>query len=275
MTVEATLPTAGQRYRVRTKAEGERAFRSAERHSKQVAILRKVLPVLAVLVVASYFISSSMSITVGDVTASISGVQVTDGALRMTNPKLQGADKKNGAYIISSEYADQDLKNPNIIRLHAIKADLSNPTGAWSRMEAVRGVFDSKAGLLVMLDKITVSTSSGVTGELKRASLDTKTQTLRSHQMVHFELPNGTVIANALTFNSGEHTLTFRGKVHVNIVKPQQAADAKPADAKPKKVKAEAPQPQADDGAAADTAPETTGAAPDASAVPPLPAVSQ
>ena len=145
MTIDANIATAGQRYRVRTKAENERAFHVALRHSRHVVILRKVLPALAALVTASYFISSSMSVTVGDMSASISGVQVTNGALRMTNPKLQGADKKNGAYVISAEYADQDLKSPNIIRLHDIKADLSNPSGDWSRMQAVRGVFDSKA----------------------------------------------------------------------------------------------------------------------------------
>ena len=115
---------------------------------------------------AGYFISSSLSVTVGDVTASISGVEVNNGALRMTNPKFQGTDKKNGAYVVSAEYADQDLKNPKVIRLHAIKANLSTPSGSWSRMDAVRGVFNSEADRLVMQEKITVATSSGVTGEL-------------------------------------------------------------------------------------------------------------
>ena len=272
MTLEANIATAGQRYRVRTKAEGERAFRRAESHSRQVAILRKVLPVLAVVVLASYFISSHLSVTVGDVTASISGVEVNNGSLRMTNPKLQGADKKNGAYIISADYADQDLKNSKVISLHAIKADLSNPSGGWSHLEAARGVFNSEAERLVMQDKITVATSSGVTGELTHASLDTKTQTLRAHQRVHFELTNGTVKANALTFNSGAHTLTFRGKVLVHIVKPEKPAAANSADAKPKKVKVGAPQPS--DGVAADPTPETSGAA-SVNPVPDLPAVSQ
>jgi lipopolysaccharide export system protein LptC len=276
MTIEATLSSAGQSYRVRTVADGERAFRRAERHSRHVAILRKVLPVLALVVIASYFISSSMSITVGDITASISGVEVNNGALRMTNPKFQGNDKKNGAYVISAEYADQDLKNPKVIRLHAIKADLSTLTGNWSRMEAVRGVFNSDADRLVMQDKITVATSSGVTGELTHASLDTTTQTLRAHQRVHFELTNGTVKANALTFNSAEHVLTFRGKVMVHIVKPQKTAEATSGDAKPKPVNAQVPQ------AAAQSAPDATessseanGPAPDAMALPPMPAASQ
>lgn len=276
MTIEATLSSAGQSYRVRTVADGERAFRRAERHSRHVAILRKVLPVLGLVVIASYFISSSMSITVGDITASISGVEVNNGALRMTNPKFQGNDKKNGAYVISAEYADQDLKNPKVIRLHAIKADLSTLTGNWSRMEAVRGVFNSDADRLVMQDKITVATSSGVTGELTHASLDTTTQTLRAHQRVHFELTNGTVKANALTFNSAEHVLTFRGKVMVHIVKPQKTAEATSGDAKPKPVNAQVPQAAAQSApGATGSTPEANGPAPDAMALPPMPAASQ
>ncbi len=250
-TVEATL-TAGQRYRVRTVAENERALRKAEQHSRHVALLRKVLPAFAVAVLAGYFISSRMSVTVGDVTASVSGFEVNNGALRMTNPKFQGTDKKNGAYVIAAEYADQDLKNPKIIKLHAIKADLNTPSGSWSRMQAVRGVYNSSADRLVMLDKITIATSSGVTGELTYASLDTKTQTLRAHQRVHFELTNGTVKANALTYRSGDHVLIFRGNVRVHVVKPEQnvATDG----AKAKKTQSAEPQ-------AAQPAPGTAGAA--------------
>ena len=52
----------------------------------------------------------------------------------MVNPKLEGADKKNGKYVIGADYADQDVKNPNLIKLHAIKADLAALDGGWSRM---------------------------------------------------------------------------------------------------------------------------------------------
>jgi lipopolysaccharide export system protein LptC len=221
MTVEADLVPASRRYRIRSADERTRAFASAERHTRLVRILRRALPVFAVLVLASYFISTRLSVTVGDVTASISGIEVADGNLRMVNPKLKGADKKNGAYIIGADYADQDVKSPNIIKLHAIKADLTARDGGWSRMEAVRGVFDSKIERLVMQEKITVATSSGVNGILKNASLDMKTQTLRTHEPVIFVLTNGSVKANAMTLESSKHTLTFRGRVLVHLIKPQ------------------------------------------------------
>jgi len=167
-----------------------------------------------------------MSVTVGDLTASIDGMEIADGNLRMLNPTLKGADKKNGNYIVRAEYADQDMASPNLIKLHAITADVSNPSGGWSKMQAVRGKFDSKIERLIMKDRITISTSAGVTGELSYATLDMTTQTLRSHNPVSFKLTNGTVRANALTLRSKENTLVFRGKVAVHLEgkKPKKAA---------------------------------------------------
>jgi lipopolysaccharide export system protein LptC len=252
MAIEANIVPGSQRYRIRTAEERVRAFTKAERHSRIVGIARRVLPVFAVLVLASYFISTRLSVNVGDVTASIDGIEVADGNLRMTNPKLKGADKKNGHYVIGADYADQDVKNPSVIKLHAIKADIAAPDGGWSRMEANRGVYNSKSERLVMQDRITIATSSGVTGELIHASLDTKNQVLRSHRPVSFVLPNGTVKAGALTLRSAAHTLTFRGKVRVHIVRPPKQDKPAKEQAPPAQVVVP-PMPEASDASPGDT----------------------
>lgn len=233
MAADANVIAGGGRYRVRTAEERLRAFASAERHTKRVNFLRKALPVFALLVLATYFISTRLGvgISIGDMKASVEGIEIVDGNLRMVNPKLEGADKKSGKYVIGADYADQDVKNPNLIKLHAIKADLAALDGGWSRMRATRGRFDNKTGRLVMQDKIDIATSSGITGALTHATLDTKNQIIRSHRPVSFVLPNGTVKANALTFYSAKHTLTFRGKVNVHIVRPKK--EEKPANAAP------------------------------------------
>ena len=165
---------------------------------------------------------------VGDMTASIDGMEMVDGNLRMLNPTLKGSDKKNGKYVVRAEYADQDIQNPKIVKLHAIKADLSTANGGWTRMKAARGIFNSLSERLVMQDRITLATSAGITGELEHATLDMESQTLRSHRPVFFELDTGTVRANALTFLSAEKTLVFRGKVKVHLVKEEKEGDAKP-----------------------------------------------
>src|SRR4029077_5644033 len=148
-----------------------------------------------------------------------SGVEVNDGNLRMVNPTLKGMDKKNGAYVVSADYADQDMKNPKLIKRHAIKADVTTDQKGWSRMQAVRGLFNSESERLIMQDDIRVSTSSGVTGKLTHARLERRSQTWRSHQPVTFDLPSGTLRANALPLNSADKTLMFRGKVRVRIIR--------------------------------------------------------
>jgi len=228
MAVETSVVSGGHEYPVRSAEERRRAFQIAERHSKHVTLLRKVLPSFALLVLATYFISSrlAMGVSIGDMTASVGDIQIADGNLRMVNPKFEGADKDNGRYVIAADYADQDVKKPNLIKLHAIKADIAGNDGGWSRMTAARGLFDNKTGRLVMRDGINIATSSGVSGELARATFDTKNQVLRSQNPVSFVLPNGTVRANALTYDAAKSTLTFRGKVAVHMVKPPKQPDS-------------------------------------------------
>lgn len=215
---EANAAGGRSRHRVRTADERARAMRSAKRHSAVVRILRNLLPVLALLVLGAYFFSTRMNVHVGGIAASIDGLEITDGALRMLNPTMRGTDKKNGDYVIKADYADQDVENPNLVKLTAIKADVNNKSnGNWSRMRAVRGKFDSKKERLILKDRITLATSAGLTGELSYATIDMKKQILRSHNPVKLDLPTGTVRANAMTLYSDENTIVFRGKVAVRI----------------------------------------------------------
>lgn len=247
MTVEAHTVPGSQRYPARTAEELGQAFSRAEQHTRLVTILRKALPALSVIVIAGYFISSGLSVTVDGVTASITGVEINNGKLRMVNPKLKGADTKNGPYLITADYADQDIKNPKIMELHSIKAEVTNPSGGWSRMRAIRGVFNSQAERLVLKDDIRIATSSGVTGKLTQASLDMKGQIVRTHVPVAFDLPNGTVRANAMTLYSAKHIVVFRGKVAVHLDKVQQGAVANVKPAPAPGAKAE-PQTVSDEG---------------------------
>ena len=128
-----------------------------------------------------------------------------------------------------------------MIKLHAIKAELTTEQKGWSRMQAVRGLFNSESERLIMQDDIRVSTSSGVTGKLTHASLEMKSQVLRSHQPVAFDLPSGTVRARALRLNSVDKTLLFRGKVRVHIVRAQNNQAAAGASEAPRPPKIEAP----------------------------------
>ena len=228
MTFEAQLVPGNARYRVRSAEEDARAFREAARHSRIVQVLRKALPIMAVVVFAGYFISTRLSVTVGGVTASVNGIEVKDGNLRMVKPTLKGVDKKKGAYVISAEYADQDMKNPKLVRLHAISANVNSSGDDWSRVNAIRGLFNSESERLALQDDIRVATSSGLDGKLTFATIEMNNQIIRSHRPVVFNMPGAILHANALTLRSSESTLVFRGKVRLHIDQTKKN-DGKPA----------------------------------------------
>jgi hypothetical protein len=88
-----------------------------------------------------------------------------------------------------------------------------------------------------------------------------KTQTLRSHLPVFFNLPNGKVTARAMKLRSGASELTFLGKVHVHLVKPPKEEGKATASPKPAGATPAAPVPTAAAPAPA-AAPVPTAAAP-------------
>ena len=197
---------------------------------------------MAVVVLASYFISTRLSVTVGGVTASVSGVEVNDGNLRMMNPTLKGMDKKNGAYVVSADYADQDMKNPKMIKLHAIKAELTTDQKGWSRMQAVRGLFNSESE------------------RLDNAGRHPRLDQLRRHRQAHPCEPRneepGRCARTSRSLstcraapcararsrcNSADKTLLFRGKVRVRIIRAQNNRPTAGASEAPRPPKIEAP----------------------------------
>lgn len=246
----------------RTGSDAERAlaFRKAARHSSQVRVLRKLLPAIALATLSLYLVSSRLVFSFGGMEASVGSVQIRPDALRMVNPKLEGADKKKGSYVITADYAEQSIKTPSLIELNAIKAELNSPAKGWSRLSAEKGKYDTKSEQLTIENDIRIATSSGMSGLLQHAAIDMKAQTLKSDAPVAFEMINGTVKAATMELQSSDRILTFRGnvRVHINKLRDKPEGKTKPkADSAPAPEAAAEPKPEAPGAPVAVATPET------------------
>ncbi len=226
MTTEARHPFTGQDRTFAAAAGGGEWSKTMERaraHSRLVARLRIVLPLLAVGVAGLYFISPKIQMTIGGVNASVAGVVIEKGRLRMVNPKLEGVNAEQGAYVVTADYAEQVVANPDIIYLTEIRAEMNNAGKGWSRMTAPKGVFETKTEKLELIGDIRTAQSGGMTARLSRASIDMKKQLIISNEPVDVDFLNGTVRSDAMTIHTGERRVIFRDNVRVNIRKrPQQ-----------------------------------------------------
>ena len=202
-----------------SSAERERAFRRAARHSKLVRILRIACPACAVVIVGFYFLSSKFTISIGDMQASVARIEVNKDSLRMIEPRLEGVTDDKGSYFVTADFAEQDIKNTNIVRLNKVRAEIDNPKQGWTRLTAPEGKFDTRKELLLLTGDIRVSSSSGMTSRLTRAEIDMKSQRTVSNEPVIVKALNGTINSNTMEIFNAERTVIFRGDIRVHIFK--------------------------------------------------------
>lgn len=228
MTIEANHPlgASGSGSLVAAlRADRRKALAAARRHSRLVRILKVLLPVSAIGVVGLYFVSSKITITVGDIEASVGRIEVNRERLRMVKPKLEGVNRQNGLYVMTADYAEQDVSKPSTIFLHGVKAEMTNPKKGWSRMTAPKGTFHTQKEHLDLFGDIKVASSSGMTARLTSAAIDLNTNMIRSQEPVRVEFINGTIDAKTIEINAGERVIFFRGEVRAHVKKrPEKAS---------------------------------------------------
>ena len=222
MTIDANHPLANAHaplLLVRSAADRAKAFRQARRHSRLVRILKVMLPLLALGVLGFYFVSAKVTVSLGDLEASISGVKISRERLRMINPRLENVNDDDGVYVLSANWAEQETSNPTTLFLDTVRAELTERDGAWSRMAAPKGTFYTKKDELYLYGGITTTTSSGMVAKLNTATVYTKTNRIRSEEPVDVQFLNGTVKALTMEAMTRKQLVFFRGDVRVHIRK--------------------------------------------------------
>ena len=109
------------------RADGERAFRAAVRHSRHVRILRVAVPgAVAVAVIAGVAVTvllqplralSGMPVDLGSLV--VSGTKIM-----MQQPRLAGLTRDNRHYNMVAQAAAQDLTKPDMVELHGVHATM-------------------------------------------------------------------------------------------------------------------------------------------------------
>lgn len=206
------------------------AIARARRHTKVVRVLRVFLPVCALCIVALYFLSSKITISVGGMQASVQRIEVSKDRLRMVAPKMEGVTDKNGAYKVSADYAEQVPSDPSQVFLTAVRAEVTDASQGWSLMTAPKGKFDTKEEALTLSGDIKVTSSAGITAYLSKAGIDMRGQTVVSDQPVKVTFPEGTLDSRTMLIEMAKNSITFEHDVRVHgQARPKQDAGNAPA----------------------------------------------
>jgi lipopolysaccharide export system protein LptC len=209
------------------RADGERMFRAAARHSRLVRFLRFAIPaaivaIVSILLVATFFnpfrLIAAFPIDPGKI--SLSGTKIV-----MESPRLNGFTTDSRPYELTARAAAQDLTKPEILELKEVNAQVELKDGQHVTITSPNGIYDTKGELLRLNDHITVNSSSGYEARLSEATVNTATGNIVSENPVELKLPNGFLNANRMEVMENGALILFGGGVEMTV-NPDQARGA-------------------------------------------------
>ena len=197
-----------------------RAFAAARRHSRLVAVLRILCPLVALGIVAVYALVVAMSWASNAGKFKVGGVEITADDLTMKDPSYFDVTS-DGRYEVRAKRAVVPFNQNAPIKLTDVSGELTQTSGVVTRLKAKHGLLENKKGELELFDGIEIDGSNGVMARLSRAMFYSKEGKVVSTHPVSATLPAGSVQASAMTMHNKTKLVEFRGNVAVRLV-PQQ-----------------------------------------------------
>ncbi|MCW5694585.1 MAG: LPS export ABC transporter periplasmic protein LptC [Pseudolabrys sp.] len=203
-----------------SRAQSERAFRAARRHSRLVRWLRLTIPIaiaggFVATILITYFNPARMlqALPVNLDKLVVSGTKIT-----MEKPRLSGFTKDQRPYEFTAEAAAQDLKKPDLVELQKINAKVQMEDKGTMRMTAVSGIYDSKKESLKLEQQILLSSDTGYKGRLTEAVVDTKSGDVVSDKPVELEMMQGILNANRMKISDSGDVIRFENGVNMTVM---------------------------------------------------------
>ncbi len=202
-----------------TSSEDERdsAFRAARRHTTRVRILRTVLPILSIVMLASYGVSIETTLKTDDGRINTGKINVSGTALTASSPEYRGYNKDGSQFYVTAERAVQDIKGRRRTQLSNISARMTEPNGIITNLTASRGFYSQKTKVLELLDDIKIKSSNGLRANLSRAIVGTANRIISSNRPVAVSMPSGNIDGKKMTMHQKKRIITFFGGVKARL----------------------------------------------------------
>ena len=203
------------------RADGNRAFRAAVRHSRHVRILRLAIPITAavVLVAAAAFsflfkplrMLTSMPVDIGSMV--VSGTKIM-----MHQPRLSGVTRDNRKYDMVAQAAAQDVTKPDMVELQGVHATMEMRDKVSFETTANGGLYNTKTEHLTLNQNVVVTSSSGYQAFLNEAVVDVRASKIVSEKPVEVKTATWTITANRMEVTESGDLVRFDHGVFVTLL---------------------------------------------------------
>ena len=207
-------------------------FARAARHSRLVRFLRVAVPAMVALSLATIVAVSVFNPfrILAKLPVDVAGMVVSGTKITMESPRLTGFSPDQRPYEIWAETATQDITNPNKVDMTKVRGKMLAEDGSTVMLEALTGLFDTKAQILDLRKDVYLQTTAGYEVRLNQATVDIASGGVSTDDGVNVKMSSGTVRADKLRLTDKGEVVRFEGNVVMRLVAdPPQEAAAEPA----------------------------------------------
>lgn len=193
-----------------------RSYRAAARHSRKVAVMKRLLPIVAALALVGTgaFLLLGRAGSEG-VTVDLASTAITDGKLVMTNPKVNGKTPDGRDYSVTASRAIQPIDGTEVIDLEQLAAQFIMEDGSRANLASPAGTLDRAQNLLALSGPSTFETANGVQVAFTRADINIDSGSFSTDQPVTVEQPGTRIQAQSMHILENGASVVFEGAVRV------------------------------------------------------------
>ena len=188
-------------------------FKRWRRHSRIIAVLRRVLPALMALIVVVLVGTVALSGILG----APNKIKEALGSIHMVNPRFQGRDSKGRAFVLSAKEASRDEHDPSQVILVEPFVSLGQDTPTPTRLMAKTGVYREGDRMLRLTGDVRLDDGSGYRFASQEALVDTRKGELIGKSAVAADGPMGQVQAGSVAVEDKGKRTIFKGGVRARL----------------------------------------------------------
>jgi lipopolysaccharide export system protein LptC len=215
-------------FRALARRDGERMYRRAMRHSRNVRVLRVAIPLtIALGTIATVVVMTWLDPlrALAKLPVDAAGLVVSGTKITMQQPRMAGFTKDSRPYVVTATAATQDLLSPDTLELQDIHAVMEMVDKSRFDLKAKSGLYDTKNEKLALQNNIVV-TSSRYIAFMSQAQVNVRAGHVVTERPVEVKMQQGTINGNRMElFNSGDLIRFERG---VTMVVDGSATEVRP-----------------------------------------------
>ena len=196
------------------------------KYSTYIRWLRRILPVIALVIVAVVFAWGNMN-DPNIIPAQDAHAPKTFGKNELLNPRFESLDKKNQPYTITAKRASQGESDDNLVMLEKPLADMMLNSGNWVAIKSKEGAFRQDTQRLFLRGDVELFHDRGYQMSMAELHIDLQANTAWSGTDVYGQGPAGTLTAKGLQANNVTGHLKFTGPAKLILTRTGKKANLK------------------------------------------------